>query len=741
MFVVLLSSSVNLFSQIHFNGSFEGDSKPNLHGWTFYYSPKQKAAYPVSIDTINSYKGKYSLNIKCVTYSPKDYLYGMADYGVVTKLKGKTVTLKGYIKTTGITEGYAGLWIRVDGKSPKGDPYLAYANMEDNGIKGDTDWKEYSLTLPYDTLAAKGLHFGAMLIGNGEIWLDDVRLFIDHVLVDKIEDGRMTQVQQNVQSMSGIDTLNLSELNRRHLAWLCELWGFLKYHHSGIAENGIDMDHELFEVIKVLNKANTDLQAMSIFREWINHFGDVDDVKVFAKATSELKLQSTYPNLFTEAFPKDIRDKLQRIKLSTNNSRSRYIKLLPTGSPDFRAENTYTKSFPDLGMRLLSLFRYWNIIQYYYPFRDLLTTKWESVLSQFILTFSAADDDLSYTLAMLNLSTRIEDTHANVRRIDLKFEDLKGKYRLPIKTNIIENKLVVIGHYPVGTQAANDLVVGDIIEEINGVKIEKIFDRYSDLRSASNGSVKAKLIAKDFIERSTSKSVILSILRNRKKLAKSVDCILIDNQVETQKKQIPKQTKIKNISPGIAYLLCSDFYRGDFKKVQTTLDSTKGLILDMRDYPSDWMLDSLVNYLKSDHSAFARLSRVMLNRPGNFHLTDSLKNGPTGPDSPRYKGKVIILVNEDTQSQAEYATMAFQSSSNSVVLGSQTAGADGDVAIIPLPGSLFASITSIGVFYPDGSQTQKVGVKINVHVRPTIKGIMENRDELLERAIKILNEK
>ena len=48
----------------------------------------------------------------------------------------------------------------------------------------------------------------------------------------------------------------------------------------------------------------------------------------------------------------------------------------------------------------------------------------------------------------------------------------------------------------------------------------------------------------------------------------------------------------------------------------------------------------------------------------------------------------MILIDEFSQSQAEYTTMAFRVAPSVVVIGSTTAGADGNVSQIPLPGGL-----------------------------------------------------
>jgi hypothetical protein len=45
-------------------------------------------------------------------------------------------------------------------------------------------------------------------------------------------------------------------------------------------------------------------------------------------------------------------------------------------------------------------------------------------------------------------------------------------------------------------------------------------------------------------------------------------------------------------------------------------------------------------------------------------------------------------------------------------------------------------ISGIGVFYPDKTPTQQIGIKPNVRVTPTIAGIRAGRDEVLEEAVR-----
>jgi C-terminal processing protease CtpA/Prc len=103
---------------------------------------------------------------------------------------------------------------------------------------------------------------------------------------------------------------------------------------------------------------------------------------------------------------------------------------------------------------------------------------------------------------------------------------------------------------------------------------------------------------------------------------------------------------------------------------------------------------------------------------------------------PHYSGKIMILVDENSQSQAEYTAMAFRAAPGAVVVGSTTAGADGNVSQIALPGGLSTMISGLGVFYPDKKPTQRIGIVPDIEARPTIAGIRAGRDEVLETALR-----
>jgi hypothetical protein len=162
---------------------------------------------------------------------------------------------------------------------------------------------------------------------------------------------------------------------------------------------------------------------------------------------------------------------------------------------------------------------------------------------------------------------------------------------------------------------------------------------------------------------------------------------------------------------------------------------TKGLIIDIRNYPSDFVVFALGSRLVERPTPFARFTHGDPANHGAFHWGPSTSLEPASAP-PRYSGKIVILVDEIPQSQSEYTAMAFRSAPNAIVVGSTTAGADGNVSRFALPGGLESMISGIGVFYPDKKPTQRIGIVPDIVARPTIEGIRGGRDEVLEAALR-----
>jgi C-terminal processing protease CtpA/Prc len=97
-----------------------------------------------------------------------------------------------------------------------------------------------------------------------------------------------------------------------------------------------------------------------------------------------------------------------------------------------------------------------------------------------------------------------------------------------------------------------------------------------------------------------------------------------------------------------------------------------------------------------------------------------------------------MLIDERAISQSEHSGLMYRTANGTKFIGTPTAGANGDVTYFFAPGGIRISFSGHDVRWPDGAQLQRVGLKPDVRVAPTIKGIRERRDEVLEKALEYL---
>ena len=72
------------------------------------------------------------------------------------------------------------------------------------------------------------------------------------------------------------------------------------------------------------------------------------------------------------------------------------------------------------------------------------------------------------------------------------------------------------------------------------------------------------------------------------------------------------------------------------------------------------------------------------------------------------------------------------------IVGEPTAGTNGNVNSVMLPGNYYIAFTGMKVLKHDGSQHHGVGIHPTVPVSPTRAGIAAGRDEMLERAVEVV---
>jgi len=293
---------------------------------------------------------------------------------------------------------------------------------------------------------------------------------------------------------------------------------------------------------------------------------------------------------------------------------------------------------------------------------------------------------------------------------------------------------VVTGYSDATAGPATGLRIGDVVDSLDGVPLEQLIGRWEPYYPASNRPARLRDIAQRMM-RGACAAVGVGVRRASGR-SERVTAQRLPQGTPVQRARVTNDRPgeaFQLLSSEVAYLKLSAVQVAHAASYVDRAKATRGLVIDIRNYPSEFVVFALGALLVDRPTPFARFTTGDLEQPGAFRWSDPLS---ITPQPPHYAGKVVILVDESSQSQAEYTAMAFRASPRAVVVGSTTAGADGNVSPVPLPGGLSSMISGIGVFYPDKAPTQRIGIVPDVEVRPTIGGIRAGRDEVLEEALR-----
>ena len=653
-------------------------------------------------------------------------------------VEGTEVTFSAWVRSRHVNSLF-GLWMRQDRRAGE---TIDFVNNYAERLSGDHDWRKFSVTTQLQP-NARDLLFGVMLHGAGTVWVDDVELTVDGRPYAESLNREIAPLPWELDtefdksSRFGAVAPDSDEIER--LAKAIEVWGFVKYHHPAVAAGEVHIDFELFRLLPRAHSAHGGHELNELLASWIHDLGDVDACVDCAKLTEDLHLGPDIDWIRDhERLGGDLSRSLVQIYENRGVSGNHvFVGVNPgAGNPDFSGEPRYsTIREPDAGFRLLALARLWNIVRYWYPYRDLVDGPWGQILREYIPRLSVQLSRDEYVREMLHLVSRIKDTHVNIWN-GLDHRPPNGDCVVDASFRFVGNEAVV---WDVSDDINSVLRIGDVIRSIDGQDIDDLIVEWTPYYAACNEPTRLRDIARSLTAGSCD-DVQIELGRISENGEENHSIVLprkpkrsaTANSAYTHDREGPTY---QGLGADVAYLKLSTVSLDDIESAISSAQGKQGLVIDIRNYPSAFVVFELGQRLVAEAVDFARFTRIDRVNPGALTWTGPVSLSPV---EPQFAGKVAILVDEASQSQSEYTAMAFRANPNAIVVGSTTAGADGNISRIPLPGGLNTVISGIGVFYPDKTPTQQVGIVPDVHVTPTVKGIRDGRDEVLEAALRAL---
>ena len=272
-----------------------------------------------------------------------------------------------------------------------------------------------------------------------------------------------------------------------------------------------------------------------------------------------------------------------------------------------RDERPYSAlTYPPREMRLLSLFRFWNVIEYFFPYKHLMDRPWSEVLSEFIPKMESARDSMEYSLCVAELAAQIQDSHGFVRSRVL--DDYYGTHIPPLKTRDVDGK-TVITYVADSTGQSTGLHAGDIIESVDGEGTSVRRARLGKTYAASTPQARSWRVDMDLLRGKMGSVAVLGIRRHDNSTA-SVRVLRTSRGF-----RVKHENEAFCVLPsGIGYI---DLTRLTLSQIDTALDvvkATRGLILDVRGYPNGTFF-RLAPRLATHSAIAARFCRIERHSP------------------------------------------------------------------------------------------------------------------------------
>lgn len=513
---------------------------------------------------------------------------------------------------------------------------------------------------------------------------------------------------------------------------LCKVWGFLKYYHPNVAAGNINWDQQLFQKINELEKINNKTELNNLYSQWIDSLGKVDICKDCLKEDNAPYFLKNFDLTWidnSDIFSKSTSQKLHYIQNNRNTGTNYYV---GKGGRKiyFKNENSYGSKFTSSSVSLLELFRYWNYVEYFFPYKYETDQNWNTVLIEMIPKFLSVDNDTHYHLALAELVTKTDDSHAYLFSASISLH-LYGSKKLPVEYSYAEGKLVITKINANHFHEKTPLKVDDVIYDINGQTIPQVINSLGKYIPASNSWGKVNKIKNKLIF-SKDDSLTLKVEREGQNIEITVKTYF-PKDILIKKTPALKKWKFIDQEKKIGYVNMGIITKDDLNEMYKNLKSAESIIFDLRNYPKLTIIP-LSEMLLPNASFYYQFNFPETNYPGKFYSRIN-SIGRKNPDY--YKGNVIVLVDENTQSQAETTTMMFKQHPKVKVIGSNTSGANGDIIKFKIA-DLDTCFTGLGAYYPDGRETQRIGIIPDIIIKPTLEGIKNGKDEVLERALQYI---
>lgn len=531
------------------------------------------------------------------------------------------------------------------------------------------------------------------------------------------------QYKQTINSDYLIEKVELNEEAVNDFAKICKCWGFVKYYYPNLDKSGIDINKELFYIIDDYMDSKDVDKTISNWIDTLKHYSkpvhkQINPKNIVYYTSCDLSWikDRSYCN-------SSLAERLSWI-LSLRRWKGNYCNNgIVINHISMNADSSLC-DYKSIKQRLLLLFNYWNVIEYYYCLKQN-NLNWDNILKEYLPLFVCSEGREIIPL-FRSLSSHLHDSHG----ITIVANDSIPSF-IPLNARMEDTLLVAIG------ETEEYIPNNSIIMAIDGREPKVLLKEYRDSLH-SNYSTEAALLSSFISDGLRSNKDSCAIIFSYQGIVDSVTIPTLfpyeyrDWYITNRTARIPDI----DLFDGICYINAGAYKRANCDFYYQKIQQAETVVFDMRFYPENSLMPFIYKFFMPQKGQFAQLIIPRWEEPGSIRVVKAkYKQSKT-----YYSGKIVVVVDENTKSQGEYITMALQANPNTITVGTATSGSDGNMAFVDLPGGIRAYYTGMGVIYPDGTPTQRVGVKVDYYLKKsTVDSIYYEPKKLVQYVKSIIN--
>jgi len=608
-------------------------------------------------------------------------------FGTVTqsvaaeRYRGRTVKLASSVRAEVMSTGSrAQMWLRVDRSSGQRG---FFNDMRDRPIRS-SEWQRYEIEGQVAEDASQ-IFFGCFLLGQGRIWVDDFEL-----LVADDNDGWEAIAITNPGFEDG-------ERTKPPPGWSAASDG---YRFELTDENpGSGQLSVLIEDVPVM-------LTEDLF-ETHPAVGEVIEKEIGAGLSARIPL-ALYANE-TATLPRGDESSLNRLRTAVDSVA------------------VDSMSADDESVRLADIVIAWNVLQHFYPYFDVVDTNWDKQLTRSLERALTDETGEEFFLTLSEMAANLQDGHGRVFHSD--HQPHGGP---PLLLEWVEGEVVV-------TASGDPLIErGDVIERIDGVTAEEVV---IEAECYISGSPQWKRWqAMKILGAGDAESTVELVIRRGSETL----------EVEIRRRKVgrgpvvpvePRPERIEELEEGVFYVDLSAAEMPEIDEKMSEIAAARGVIFDLRGYPNrNHQVISHLLDAPDTSDAWMRVPKIIY--PDHVEPSGYQDFGwGMQPLEPHIDAKVVFITDGRAISYAESVMGLIEGYRLAEIVGQPTAGTNGNVNPLVLPGGFRVGWTGMEVVKHDGSQHHLIGIQPTVPAERTIEGVREGRDELLEKALEVVKQR